>query len=308
MMIQELTQFLKYLEIECSVSKNTLRAYESDIREFIAFLMKTGQAGEQTKIEHPDKIDRNAIQSYLSYLYARRKARTTIERKISSIRSFFKYLKHENLVASNPAAGIPLPRKHRKLPGFLTVKEANQLLDIKQQPDDLKTLRNMAMAELFYGTGIRVSELVNLDLDDVDASEMELRVLGKGRKERILPITNNAVERLLLYLTKRRSVLNDNAVFGANGPLFVNLRGTRITARSVHRIMKQTGVNAGLHKRVHPHELRHSFATHLLDSGADLRAIQELLGHAHLATTQKYTHVSLEKLMRIYNDKHPRAK
>jgi integrase/recombinase XerC len=308
MMIQQLDRFLKYLEIECGASEHTMRAYQTDIREFLGFLTRTGQSGDENNSIQPAMITRNAVQSYLSFLHAHKKARTTSERKISSIRSFLKYLKREKIIPSNPAAGIPLPRKHRKLPGFLTVNEAKQLLEKNNQSTDLKTLRNMAIAELFYGTGIRVSELVNLELDDVDVSEMELRVLGKGRKERVVPITKKAAERIKQYLLQRRTILNDRAVIGSAGPLFVNLGGTRITARSVHRIMKQTGIEAGLHKRVHPHELRHSYATHLLDAGADLRAIQELLGHANLTTTQKYTHISLEKLIRIYNDKHPRAK
>jgi integrase/recombinase XerC len=302
-MENELNQFLMYLEMERNVSPHTLRAYESDLREFLAFLTRTGQQATGTP-EHA----RNGVRSFLGYLHAHRKSRTTIERKISSIRSFFRFLKSRKYITHNPATGIPLPRKQRKLPGFLTVKEVKQLLDDMAADGDLKTLRNLAMAELMYGTGMRVGELVTLDLKDVDISEMEVRLTGKGGKERIVPMTRPAVDRIEAYLLQRRIELNDAAHTGGDGPLFVNVRGTRITTRSVHRIMKGMGCDAGLSKRVHPHELRHSFATHLLDSGADLRAIQELLGHANLTTTQKYTHISLEKLLRIYNDKHPRAK
>ncbi len=182
------------------------------------------------------------------------------------------------------------------------------MLELPSGPLPLKLLRDIAMAELMYGTGMRVSELIGLDLDDMDIAEGEVRIFGKGGKERVVPMTQTAAKRIDAYLLQRRAELNDHAHIGKTGPLFINLRGTRISTRSVHRIMKQLGIDAGLSKRVHPHELRHSFATHLLDSGADLRAIQELLGHANLTTTQKYTHISLERLLRIYNDKHPRAK
>lgn len=299
-MEMELNQFLLYLKIERNVSPHTLRAYESDIQEFLAFLQRTGQNASDPS--------RNTVISFVSYLHAHRKARTTIERKISSLRSFFRFLKIRKSIAHNPAAGIPLPRKQRKLPGFLTVKEAKTLLDEGANEENLKVRRNLAMAELMYGTGLRVGELTRLNLKDVDAAEMEVRVIGKGGKERIVPMTRHAADRMEKYLLQRRTDLKDNACIGGEGPLFINLRGTRLTTRSVHRILRAMGRDAGLSKRVHPHELRHSFATHLLDSGADLRAIQELLGHANLATTQKYTHISLEKLLRIYNDKHPRAK
>ena len=295
-----LNQFLTYLKIERNVSPHTLRAYESDIEEFMAFLERTGQ--------DPSEPTRNAVGSFVSFLHTHRKARTTIERKISSLRSFFRFLKTRNMISHNPAAGIPLPRKQRKLPGFLTVGEAKKLLEESVKEENLKTLRNLAMAELMYGTGIRVGELTNLAMKDIDLSEMEVRVSGKGNKERIVPMTRHAAERIEKYLRQRRIDLKDNTMIGGLDPLFINLRGTRLTARSVHRIMRSMGRDANLGKRVHPHELRHSFATHLLDSGADLRAIQELLGHANLTTTQKYTHISLEKLLRIYNDKHPRAK
>ncbi|MBN1295989.1 tyrosine-type recombinase/integrase, partial [bacterium] len=200
------------------------------------------------------------------------------------------------------------PRRHLTLPTYLTIAEANLLLTLPDGSLGIKLLRNFAIAELLYATGIRVSELASMDLNDIDSTGMEIRVLGKGRKERIVPITEPAVDRLNRYLNERRVVRSDNARIGGAGPVFISLRGTRLTTRSIHRILKQLGYDAGLTKRVHPHELRHSFATHLLDSGADLRAIQELLGHAHLTTTQKYTHVSLERLLKIYNDKHPRAK
>ncbi|MCD4655391.1 tyrosine-type recombinase/integrase, partial [bacterium] len=172
----------------------------------------------------------------------------------------------------------------------------------------LKALRNFAIAELLYATGIRVSELTDLNIVDLDFNQMELRVMGKGRKERILPVTIPAMDRMKSYLQQKRQTFTNGVQPEDSNPLFINLRGTRLTTRSVHRIMREMGLDAGLNKRVHPHELRHSFATHLLDSGADLRAIQELLGHKNLTTTQKYTHISLERLLKIYNDKHPRAK
>jgi len=307
-MKKEIQRFLTHLEIERDASENTLRAYEQDIRELSDFLSRTGQFVLEDKDVDATSIDRHAIQSFLSYLHSHRKSRTTIERKIAAIRSFFKFLKSRKVIIVNPTRSIPLPKKQRKLPTYLTKNEAEQLLNLPETAIGLKTLRNFAIAELFYATGIRVSELTALNLDDLDPDQMELQVLGKGRKERIVPVTAPALKRIKSYLEQRRQILKDGARLGTAGPLFINLRGKRITARSVHRIMKEMGLNAGLNKRVHPHELRHSFATHLLDSGADLRAIQELLGHKNLTTTQKYTHISLERLKKIYNDKHPRAK
>lgn len=304
----EIRQFLTQLEIERDASAHTLRAYGHDLREFADFLRRTGQAGSDDREPDVGSIDRYAIQSFLSYLHTHRQARTTIERKIASIRSFFRFMKIRKRIPVNPAVSIPLPRRHRKLPGYLTTGEANHLLTGQPTNISMLILRDFAMAELMYGTGIRVSELVSLNLDSLDPAEAEVRILGKGGKERIVPMTRTAATRIDAYLQARRIERNDNAGFGRTGPLFINSRGTRITTRSVHRLMKQLGIEAGLNKRVHPHELRHSFATHLLDSGADLRAIQELLGHANLTTTQKYTHISLERLLRIYHDKHPRAK
>ncbi|MBN1880418.1 tyrosine recombinase [bacterium] len=305
----DIRQFLTYLEIERNASLHTLRAYGHDLHELSDFLRRTNQgcAGG----DHPDvtAVDRFAIQSYLSFLHTHRQARTTIERKIASIRSFFRFLKARKRIDSNPSISIPLPKKQRKLPGYLTTGEAETLLDMPAAGSlSMKLLRDFAMAELMYGTGMRVSELVGLNLDAIDPIEGEVRIMGKGGKERIVPMTRTASDRIEAYLQARRMERNDNARAGRPGPLFINLRGTRISVRSVHRLMKCLGINAGLSKRVHPHELRHSFATHLLDSGADLRSIQELLGHANLTTTQKYTHISLERLLRIYNDKHPRAK
>lgn len=307
-MQKEIQTFLTHLEIERDASENTLRAYQQDLEELSAFLQRTGQAQTEKRAISVVLIHRQSIQSFLSYLHSRRRSRTTIERKIAAIRSFFRFLKSREIITNNPARSIPLPRKHRKLPTYLTVTEAEKLLTLPPDAMGMKALRNFAMVELVYATGLRVSELVSLNINDLDQNQMELRVMGKGRKERILPITEPALDRVMTYLQARRNKLNDNAVPGSAAALFVNMRGSRITTRSVHRIMREMGIDAGLSKRVHPHELRHSFATHLLDSGADLRAIQELLGHENLTTTQKYTHISLERLLKVYNDKHPRAK
>lgn len=301
-------RFLTFLEIEKGVSAHTLRAYRADITQFRDFLMRTGQCLDSSGLVEITRVDRYAVRSFLSYLYSHRRARATVARKMAALKSFFRFLAVRDMIPSDPVKIMALPRREKKLPTFLTENEAEKLLDQTVEPTSLRQIRNLAMAELLYGTGIRVSELVNLDMGDVDSGARELRVLGKGNKERIVPVTDVAMEILDLYLSARWLYYKNRNRAGESGAVFINLRGSRLTDRSVRRILRRMGVDQGLFKHVHPHQIRHSFATHLLNAGADLRAIQELLGHASLATTQKYTHVSLERLLRIYHDKHPKAK
>jgi len=308
-MEKAIQKFLTYLEVERGLVLNTIRAYRKDIESFHGFLQKTGQGMNKEKLVDPKKIDQYAIRSFLGYLHSRKYANSSIERKLACLRSFFRFLKSRDFTKINPVKHLPAPRKKRKLPTFLTIDEAEKLLTPKSSTCTLKAFRNLAIAETLYGTGIRVSELVTLDLSDIDPAAQDIRVLGKGGKERIVPITQAAIRAIDEYLQARARSFNTHIQMGQSSvPLFINLRGSRLSDRSVRRILHQLGINQGLFKRTHPHQLRHSFATHLLDSGADLRAIQELLGHSSLATTQKYTHISLERLLKIYDEKHPKAK
>ena len=304
-MDKEIRRFRLYLEVERGASPHTLRAYEGDLLELRNFLLKTGLALDSSNQVDVTQIDRFAIRTFLGNLRCRKLSRATIERKLSTLRKFFQYLKQQQIVRTNPAKLLPLPRKERKLPTFLTVNEANKLLKLATHNSDFKALRNFAIAETLYGGGLRVSELVALNVFDLEHGQQELRVLGKGGRERIIPITRTALTLINRYLAVRKNEFNHT--IQNSDPLFINVRGFRITDRSVRRILKQMGIDQHLIKHVFPHQLRHSFATHLLDSGADLRSIQELLGHASLVTTQKYTHVSLERLMKIYHGKHPKA-
>ncbi len=304
----EIQKFLTYLEVERDASPHTLRAYRIDLDEFEAFLNRTGLAQNEPGTVQAGKIDRLAIRAYIGYLHAHRKSRATVERHLSTLKSFFRFLVLRHLIDSNPATRIPLPRKEKRLPEFLTTTEAEALLDSSRDNLDFKSIRDMAIAELLYGTGLRVSEAAGLNLDDIDPFSDEIHVIGKGNKERIVPMTPVVREALDVYLRERGVKTGTFLRFGAAGPVFINHRGTRLTDRSMRRSLKKLAITHKLLKHVHPHQLRHSFATHLLDAGADLRAIQELLGHSSLATTQKYTHVSLERLLKVYHAKHPKAR
>ncbi len=307
-MDRAIQRFLTYLEVERGASPHTIKAYHQDIMDLCAFLHISGHSQNDDGILSPDSIDRYALRSFLQHLYLESKSRSTIERKVSSLRTFFRFLKSRNMIERNPAKYLPLPRKELKLPVFLSEQETEQLLSEGTLADTMIKSRDLSIAETLYATGIRVSELAGLNLSDIEPTSQEIRVLGKGNKERIVPITDIALQSLDIYLTNRRHFFNQTLSWGDVTPLFVNIKGDRLTDRSIRRILKNMGLRQNILKHVHPHQLRHSYATHLLNNGADLRAIQELLGHASLATTQKYTHVSLERLLKVYHDKHPKAK
>jgi integrase/recombinase XerC len=243
-----------------------------------------------------EKVDRLAIRRYLSFLHRRNK-KSSIARKISTLRSFFKYLVREKLATCNPAKSVSTPKVEKPLPTTLTVDEAFRLMET---PEKKKGLRDRAILELLYSSGIRVGELVGLNLDQLDLDLGIVKVMGKGRKERIVPVGSKAIEALKAYLEKRR-------ILDGKEPLFLNSRGGRLTARSVGRLIKKYTKRSGIFRRISPHTLRHSFATHLLDAGADIREIQEMLGHASLSTTQRYIHLSPGKLMEVYDKAHPRS-
>jgi integrase/recombinase XerC len=293
-------RFLAHLQDERRVSPQTLRAYESDLAQFGAYLSDEHVSGPPPGAEG---IDALAVRGFVAHLSRRKLGKSSIARKLSAVRSFLKHAVREGRIAANPAAGVPTPRAPKLLPSELTVDEVFGLLD-RIEGDDDASLRDRAVLEFLYATGLRVGELVRLDLDDVDMRGCTVRVLGKGRKERMVPVGSKSA-RALTRWNERAGALR---VRSGSAALFLNLRGSRLTDRSVRRILDRRLREAAIHAEVSPHALRHSFATHLLGAGADLRAIQELLGHASLSTTQRYTHVSVDALMQVFDRAHPRAR
>ena len=299
-------QFIHYLSVEKNASPHTCRCYRRDLEGFQDFLKNSGMVlGPAGKVEI-EKVDRLAIRKYLSFLH-RKNRKSSIARKISTLRSFFKYLVREQVISSNPAKGVSTPKVEKTLPTSLTVDEAFRLMESPKsisrkssKGSREKGLRDRAILELLYSSGLRVSELVGLNSSQLDLDLGIVRVMGKGRKERIVPVGAKAIEALGAYLEERGGVKG-------NEPIFVNSLGGRLTARSVGRLMKRYTRHSGIFRKVSPHSLRHTFATHLLDAGADIREIQEMLGHSSLSTTQRYTHISTGKLMEVYDKAHPRS-
>ncbi len=292
--------FLEALATEKGYSANTCRAYRADLEEFVSFAATHLQRDAGSlQLDH---IDPTVIRAYLGILY-KKKSKTTIARKLSAVRSFFKFLVKRGIVDGNPAESVLTPKQDRSIPVYLPVDDTFRLLDFMQGESVLE-LRNRAIFETLYSCGIRVSELSGLNTSQVDFEGFLIRVLGKGAKERIVPIGQKALGAIQAY---REKLLRE---FGTpleiDGPLFLNKHGGRLTSRSIARILKQFAQASGLPIPISPHALRHSFATHMLDAGADLRVVQELLGHKSLSTTQKYTHVSMDKLMEVYDKAHPR--
>lgn len=289
-----LEEFLTWHRVSRGASPYTLKAYRSDCAEFFEVSRTAGL--------DPLRPGRRGVEVFFSALY-RRHAPATIGRKLAAVRGLFRFLKRRGLVEANPFQGVRGPKQPRRLPDFLPVDEAFVLLDARH-PEDPIGVRDRAILEVLYGGGLRVAELVGLDLMHLDMAAREVRVLGKGRKERIVPLGSKALSALEAYLAVRSSLCR-----GPGDPeaLFLNRLGGRLSARSVGRLLERAVLRAGLSRRVHPHTLRHSYATHMLDGGADLRDIQELLGHARLSTTQRYTHVTLARLREVYDQAHPRA-
>src|SRR5260370_29044536 len=299
-MEQLIAQFLEHLRYERNVSSHTLRNYQSDLEQFLEYLAPT-QAKGKRKIPEIAEIDHLTIREWLSALHSAQKKKASIARKLAALRTFFQFLMREGLLELNPAKLVSTPRREKKLPRHLSIEEVIRFIESPDSETDLGK-RDRAMLELMYATGVRVAELTTLDLHDVDFQNKLIRVTGKRRKERIVPFGDQAHDALKNYLEVRAKFLNQAPVsLREPEALFLNYQGTRITTRSVGRMVeKYIRVCAGMHD-LSPHALRHSFATHLLDSGADLRDIQELLGHARLSTTQIYTHVSMETLIEVYD-------
>ncbi|MBN2190869.1 MAG: tyrosine recombinase XerC [Candidatus Aureabacteria bacterium] len=300
-MINEIAQFLNYLKVEKDASSHTIRNYRNDLLQFVEFISDKNYS----VLDRLNEIDHITIRNFLANIKDKNYSRSTIVRKIAALRSFFRYMLREGLIKANPAVGMIMPKKDRKLPNFLDMKEIGRLLEAPAV-DTLDGLRDRAILEILYSSGIRVSELVGLNTGNVDLIGEVLKVKGKGKKERLVPIGSVAVNILNEYINKRKKgdYKGRRADFNA---VFLNKYGQRITDRSVRRIVDKYIQGAALEHKISPHVLRHTFATHMLDAGADLRSVQELLGHSSLSTTQIYTHVTTEKLKKVYDKAHPRA-
>ncbi len=300
-----LNQFLQHLRYERNVSEHTLRNYSSDLGQFRDHLLSKSKVSDITVTE----IDHLTIREWMASLHGDNKKKTSIARKLASLRTFFQFLIREGVQENNPAKLVATPRIERKLPTHLSMEDAVRFIETPDLNTDLGR-RDRAILEFLYATGMRVGELVNLNLRDIDFREKLVRVTGKRKKQRILPFGDPALQAVMFYLTETRPTFLNNCppTERDEHAVFLNYQGTRITTRSVGRMVdKYIKLCAEINRGISPHSLRHSFATHLLDSGADLRDIQELLGHARLSTTQIYTQVSMEKLIEVYDKAHPKA-
>lgn len=306
-----IASFIQSLSVEKGYAKNTCRAYQRDLEAFSTYVEKNLLKGAAQKGNDPalrlSDIDNLSIRGFLGYLYKRNK-KSTIGRKLSAIRSFFTYVARLGYSGDNPAEMVLTPKHIRGIPAYLAVDDMFRLLD-SIKIDTLFGLRNRALFEVLYSSGVRISELAGLSMNDIDFRGRSLRVMGKGSKERIVPVGHKALAAVQAY--RRRLSSEKGKTLMAKGPtdddpVFLNKNCGRLSARSIARILEKISRECGLPVPVSPHAFRHSFATHMLDSGADLRVVQELLGHKSLSTTQKYTHVSIDRLMAAYDKAHPR--
>ena len=297
-------KFQIYLEVERNVSSHTQKAYIADVQEFSHFLQNNSFIKKNDEVIN---IEPEAIRAYLGYLYRQKVKKVTVNRKVSSLRAFYKYLLRNGKIKKNPANMVQTPKTEKYMPTFLSVDETFQLLNaVGDKP--AMNLRSRAMMELFYSSGLRLSELAGLNIMDIDFHRELVKVRGKGKKERIVPVGKTALQALREYLENTGELRRDFDADVFKNPLFLNARGKRITTRSIARIVDEATSRSGIGRKISPHALRHSFATHLLNAGADLRSIQELLGHKSLSTTQKYTAVNINRMMEVYDKAHPRAK
>ncbi len=287
--------FLTHLDIEKGSSTATLASYRRDLIQFEEYL-----CSRSLTLGRLEKVDREVVRGFLAYLHGKRMAKTSVSRKLSSLRSFFKYMIKMGFCTGNPMNGIRNPKQETRHPRALNVDQVSGLLDASADltPQDR---RDLALAEVLYGSGLRVSEAIGLDIDDADISSGILRISGKGGKERLAPLSDSSAKALDAYIRVRGEFNSDPA----DNAMFFGNRGKRINRRQVNRILERMAADAKLQGRVHPHMLRHSFASHMLQSGADMRSVQELLGHERLTTTQRYTHLNLQQIMNVYDRAHP---
>lgn len=298
-------RYAQFLQVERNVSPHTLRNYLSDLAQFAAFVLD--QQGCKDNAVVVEEISHHTIRAFLAHL-RRHNRKSSIGRKLSAVKGFFRYLIREGVLEKDPSLGVATPKKEKPLPTYLPVDDMFRLLEAPAK-DTAPGLRGQALLEVLYSCGLRVSELVGLNWEDIDTTLEVVRVRGKGNKERIVPIGKKALEALQHYRGHMQELVKGKRKGGngEHGAVFLNCRGGRLTTRSVARLVGRYVKQSGTLIKASPHSLRHSFATHLLEAGADLRSIQELLGHASLSTTQKYTHVNLDHLMQVYDKAHPRA-
>jgi integrase/recombinase XerC len=295
-------QYLRYLEVERNVSPETLRAYQNDLGGFMEFCSRAG-------VTEAEQVDHKLLRRYLSNQQTRGYSKATLARRSSAIRGFFRFMLQRGYLETDTAAAMSPPQRERRLPRVLRLEEIDTAEAVQNLHVYKTSIRDMAIVELLYATGMRVAELAGLDMGDIDLERGEVRVLGKGRKERLIPMHEAAQQLLANYIRKERPILQANAAEGETegDPLFLSVKGGRLSDRGVRRVIERffRGLEGG--KRVSPHTLRHTFATHLLQGGADLRTVQELLGHVDLSTTQIYTHLSKGQLKEVFSQTHPRA-
>ena len=311
-MRDHLKAFLAYLKLNRHVSPHTVRAYEGDVTQYLAWV--AGEAGKKISELGPADLDMESVRSHLVDMNRAGKARASVARKLSALRTFVKYLRREDILERDPAAMAVAPKLDKTIPVHLSEPEMARLIETPSTGDPLGR-RDRAILELFYASGLRLSELVAIDLEDLNLPARMVRVMGKGGKERILPFNQGAASALRAWMSDRATILAARLRQGSGGagrkpqadPLFINYRGTRLTGRSVDRLLRRYVAQCSTRLGISPHALRHSFATHLLQRGADLRASQELLGHSRLGTTQRYPPVNAAQLIDVYRKSHPRA-
>jgi len=304
---QAIRKFTIHMEVERNLTPNTRNNYLNDIRQFQKFLTKNYTFAEDSGVDTLMHVDHMMIRAFLGSLYRGKLKKVTISRKVTTLRTFFNYLLREGMVKNNPAEMIQAPRVEKYIPVFLSVDEMMALLKTEGAPG-ATAFRDRAIIELFYSSGIRLSELVGLNMGDIDFIQGLMKVRGKGRKERMVPVGDPALAVLREYLENRKEVSETLSYGGSKDPVFVGKSGARLSARTVARILDKMVLMSGLKRKISPHVLRHTFATHMMEAGADLRAIQELLGHESLSTTQKYTSVSVGRLLEVYDKAHPKAR
>lgn len=296
-------RFGQWLTVEKGYSGNTVASYLRDLREFCGFVSKEGT-------ESPDQLGPQQIRAFVFSLHGKKNKSSSVARKLSALRTFFRYLLREKVISHDPACGISMPKQGSYMPAFLTIDEVFSLMEAPQAEDPFTT-RDRAILEILYSTGMRVAELAGLNMSRLDLANGMVRIIGKGSRERLVPVGNPAVESLSGYLPLRDRLLQERLLRGHeidSDAVFLNGRGSRLTTRSVERLVAMYANRVSIASRVTPHALRHSFATHLLEMGVDLRSVQELLGHVSLSTTQKYTHLNLDHLTEVYDKAHPLAK
>jgi integrase/recombinase XerC len=319
-MIEHLKTFLKFLALNRNLSAHTVRAYESDLTQYIGYV--AAEADLKKRDLHPSQLDRESLRGFLGQLHKQGLSRATAARKLAAVRTFLRYLRRQEIIDDDPGALVATPKRDIRMPAHLSEGEMSALLDAPAG-DTALSRRDRAILELFYASGLRLSELAGLGIEDVNLSAKMVRVLGKGGKQRIVPFNGSTAKAIRAYLndrealarmasTRRPGPLKARNPAPDRGrqrdPLFLNYRGGRLTVRSIDRLVRRYVALSSARTGISPHALRHSFATHLLQRGADLRAIQELLGHARLSTTQRYTHVNAAQLLDVYRKAHPRAR